>query len=405
MLLDSRWPQTPDSSLVLGATRRRVRQRGGYQRGCGACVMVRAWRERSKKSPVLAALLVVALLIAGLGVAPAPSLAAGKASGTLKLTPSRAVAGASVSFTGKFKAAKKRPVVLQRKQGKAWVKVAKSKTSAKGAFAFTSGGPDEPRACSVSAPTVRKAPRQEARWCSRRRRGRSPSRAPRRAPTPTPTPDSDADTDDPPSTRRRRRPSTPRSTRRWTPPRPRHPPRRRPRPRPRAPDTTPPGSGHRPGGLQPHGRFGDPDVDQPRCRRLRRRDDPPSGRRHAAREAHRRDPRGRRGCARAPRTPTTAWRPAPSTRTPCSPTTPSPTTLPLRPSPGPPRPPPRATGASPRHDSGHRSWSADGVTSSIPATPRPGRQEWTTEGDGSPVIAGGLLYTIVPDARCPAPTG
>ena len=74
--------------------------RGGYQRDSESWVMVRARRVRSKKSPVLAALIVVALLIAGLGAAPAPSLAAGKAAGTLKLTPSRAVAGESVTLHG-----------------------------------------------------------------------------------------------------------------------------------------------------------------------------------------------------------------------------------------------------------------------------------------------------------------
>ncbi len=95
---------------------------------------------------------------------------------------------------------------------------------------------------------------------------------------------------------------------------------------------------------------------------------------------------------RAPRTPTPGWPRRRSTPTPSSPTTRCPTTPPPRRSRSPPMQRRRRSGTQTGHDAGHTGWSPD-EKAITPANGASVGEEFSIPGDGSPVIAGGLLYT------------
>ena len=85
-----------------------------------------------------AAWLVATLVALGLCVGTPPTgSAAVPTAGTLTATPSRAIAGESVTLAGVVPPRQHRPVALQRKSGGSWVSVDKQRASSTGRFSFT----------------------------------------------------------------------------------------------------------------------------------------------------------------------------------------------------------------------------------------------------------------------------
>ena len=106
------------------------------------------FRARRKVAVVLTAALVA--LTGGL-VVPAEAIAA---QGTLKAKPSALLAGEKLVLSGSTTPSVKRPVVLQRRSGSSWVKVAAKSSTATGAFSFTTTGRSTTTKYRVYAPAA-----------------------------------------------------------------------------------------------------------------------------------------------------------------------------------------------------------------------------------------------------------
>ena len=88
--------------------------------------------------PRMVALLSAAALVTGLVTVSVPASAQRAAAGSLTASPSTAIAGEKVTFTGALGVSGARKVVLQRKQGTDWVKVIGGASTKKGKFTLVS---------------------------------------------------------------------------------------------------------------------------------------------------------------------------------------------------------------------------------------------------------------------------
>ena len=86
---------------------------------------------------VAAAVTVAAVLTA----VPGTPATAAQTGGTLKVSKSSVTVATSVDFSGKLPTKVKRPVILQRKTSRGWVKAASDRTSRKGKFSIRQAVP------------------------------------------------------------------------------------------------------------------------------------------------------------------------------------------------------------------------------------------------------------------------
>ena len=91
--------------------------------------------------------------------APADAIAT---AGSLKAQPSALLAGEKVVLSGAVAPKLKRPVILQRKSGSSWLKVAQKSSTSKGAFAFTTTARDRTTKYRVYAPAATISGRRRA---------------------------------------------------------------------------------------------------------------------------------------------------------------------------------------------------------------------------------------------------
>jgi len=82
------------------------------------------------------AVVIVAMLFAGLIATLPPAEAAISTAGSLSATPAQGIAGEALKLRGKLPPQRSRPVVLQRRSDTSWVSVASGKTTSTGLFAF-----------------------------------------------------------------------------------------------------------------------------------------------------------------------------------------------------------------------------------------------------------------------------
>ena len=100
----------------------------------------------------LSVVLIAAMVALGMAlVVPAEAIAT---AGKLKANPSALVAGEKLVLSGSTTPRLKRPVILQRKSGSSWIKVAKRSSAATGAFSFTTTGRGTTTVYRVYAPAA-----------------------------------------------------------------------------------------------------------------------------------------------------------------------------------------------------------------------------------------------------------
>ena len=100
----------------------------------------------------LSVVVIAAMVALGVAfIAPAEAIAT---AGNLKANPSALVPGERLVLSGSTTPRLKRTVILQRKSGSSWIKVAERSSAATGAFSFTTTGRDTTTAYRVYAPAA-----------------------------------------------------------------------------------------------------------------------------------------------------------------------------------------------------------------------------------------------------------